>query len=231
MKLNTQDYINRLNEYNIGIKVVGEYINCSTPIAHECPICKRKDWMVAPKEIVHKRRHIAICSKCNCTITESTLANILKQVIKNNFSDYEFEYDAGFTTRLGRKSLYDIYIKDINTLIECQSEYHDTYRREVIDMDKKQFALNNGYLFIEVDSRTDSILGAIQKVVPTINKIPDYVYDDIKNKYSSVLLAQYMLNSDCTIKDIAKATGLHADTIRNYISRGKLRKKNSISTD
>lgn len=207
-----------------GVNVIGDYINSYTSIAHECPICKRKDWMVQPKEMVRKRRHIAICNDCNCTLAESTIANIIKQVVRNNFHEYTFEYDAGFITRLGKKSLYDIYIKDINTLIECQSEYHDTFRRQDIDIDKKKFALDNGYSFIEIDSREDSILQAIQKLIPEITDIPEYIYEEIKNKYESIVCAQHMINNGYCINDVAEATGLKVNTIRTYISMGKLSK-------
>ena len=174
--------------------------------------------------MVRKRRHIAICNDCNCTLAESTIANIIKQVVRNNFHEYTFEYDDGFITRLGKKSLYDIYIKDINTLIECQSEYHDTFRRQSIDIDKKKFALDNGYSFIEIDSRKDSILHAIQKLIPEITDIPEYIYDEIKNKYESIVCAQHMINNGYCINDVAEATGLKVNTIRTYISMGKLNK-------
>lgn len=209
------------NKFNI--IVLDNYINNYTPIRHICPMCNRNDWKVAPHDLL--RRGFCVCNKCIQNSKESVLAYVLKQVACKEFSSAIEEFDAGFRGPSGRISLYDIYIPELNLLIECQSEFHDSEIRQRIDKDKKEFAIKHGYKFLALDSRKVGILDAIQMLLPHINSIPKYIDLSRNSKDSNIVHAQTMLDNGYSIRDIAEITGYKTKTLYTYIGNGKLKKK------
>lgn len=156
---------------------------------------------------------------CGCLslLNESRMAIILKQVLKHEFKDTKWEYDAGFRTNKNGISKYDIYVPEINLLIECQSEYHDDKEQSLIDVEKRMFALEHGYEFMEIDCRDYEVLDIIKTFVPTINEIPEYIKYDKKSMVSWDLgKAQELLNMGYSQQRIADTIG---GTSRSAIGR------------
>lgn len=137
------------------------------------------------------------------------MATTLKQVLKIYFPNTIWEYDIGFRGEKGGKSSYDIYIPEINLLIECQSEYHDVEEQIKLDRNKKEYAIRKGYDFIAIDYRDFSPLKAIQLFIPNIKSVPDYV-DYTKNSKINwdIEKAQYLLDkTELSQKEIAEVVG------------------------
>lgn len=113
------------------------------------------------------------CPICASFLKESKMAVALKQVLRHEFPNTIWEYDAGFKGTKGGKSRYDIYVPELNLLIECQSEYHDS--KIELDKLKKQYAILNGYDFVAIDYRSGKIETILKCFFPNIKEIPDYV--------------------------------------------------------
>jgi len=168
------------------------------------------------------------CPECSREYMESNMATTLKQVFKHKYPDTIWEYDAGFRTNKNGISRYDIYVPNLNLLIECQSEYHDNEIRKARDKLKKQFALDNNYNFIELDYRDYSPLEAVQMFFPHIKEIPKYVdftKDTIKNW--DVKKAQKLLNEGHTFMDVANEVGTTYGAIHSaLLNKGLIKPKN-----
>lgn len=76
---------------------------------------------------------------------------------------------------------YDFYIPDVNLLVEYQGRFHDGSveiandyfpRRKELDKKKKEYALNNGYNFIEIWYYEDN---PKERLLQTINDLKDPV--------------------------------------------------------
>lgn len=63
---------------SMGIKVIGQYINIVTRIAHQCPSCGRSDWLVKPDNILK-----GITTKCvRCSHSDSESVNYKERARK-----------------------------------------------------------------------------------------------------------------------------------------------------
>ena len=71
-----EEYIMKLNDLNINIRVIGKYIDANTKIAHECPECKN-EWMIMPNDILQGVRTCLHC-RVNATYTHQDYLDALK---------------------------------------------------------------------------------------------------------------------------------------------------------
>ncbi len=204
--------------YDTGVRPLERYINSTTKIRHECSFCSRHDWDVMPGNV------LSGVKICRASLTESIMASTLKQVLRHEYPDTIFEYDAGFRGPNGGTGKYDIYIPHINTLIECQSEYHDEPEQVAIDIMKAKYAIENEYKFIDLDSRDYTPLQAIQKFIPSIQVIPSYVKIEKNIDYDKICKAQQMLNSKKKYDEIASTLNVGYGWIQYKIKTGLLEK-------
>lgn len=202
-----------------GIFLKDKYINIHTPVRHICPICN-EDWLVAPSQILYSG--VRNCWRCAQNLKESKLANILKQVCIHEDKSTIIEYDAGFRGKNGGISRYDIYIKSRNLLIECQSHLHLDVEH---DKNKKLYAQNNGYKFLEIDNRDYSEIEAIQLIFPWIDKIPDYINFKTLNGSNNLVdknIVQELLDRGFTYKEIAERLNTTTSIIDHMIQSKKV---------
>ena len=161
------------------------------------------------------------CPHCSNLLKESKMASVLKQVLLNEFPNTIWEYNLGFRGDKGGASHYDIYVPELNLLIECQSDYHDCEEQINLDIKKKQFALDNGYYFLDIDYRDFKPLEAVNLFFPHINQIPEYV-DYTRNTRVSwnIDKAQYLLdNTNLNQKEIAEIVGAEIRCFYDKIHR------------
>ena len=166
------------------------------------------------------------CPSCSNEQRESIMATTLKQVLKYEYPDTIWEYNAGFKTNKNGISRYDIFVPELNNLlIECQSEYHDDPEQQEIDKLKKEYVLNNGYNYLAIDKRDYTPLEAIQLFFPNIKNIPKYV-DISKNTIRNWDLekAQDLLNGGRTYQEVANIIGIKYHSIVGNIHKGLLKK-------
>jgi hypothetical protein len=163
------------------------------------------------------------CPECSKESLESIMATVLKQVLKHEYPETEWEYDAGFKTDKNYTSRYDIYVPFFNLLIECQSVYHDDEESNIRDKLKKQFAIDNNYNYIELDCREYSPLEAIQMFFPYIKEIPEYVeFDKNTLRDWDSKTAQKLLNNGCKYTEVADVVGTTYNAVCHAITRGVL---------
>ena len=183
----------------------------------KCPDKKHEDYL----------RHIGSsntcnfrCPECSNEQKESIMATTLKQVLKYEYPNTEWEYNAGFIAKK-RISKYDIFVPELNNLlIECQSEYHDGEKQQKTDKLKKQYALNNGYNYLDIDKRNYSPLEAIQLFFPSIKEIPEYV--DISKETIrtwDIKEAQNLLDNGYTYPEVANILNITSEIVRSAISQ------------
>jgi len=184
----------------------------------KCPNGKHEDY---PRKISVSNRSNFKCPECSLELRESILATTLKQVLKHEYPDTKWEYDAGFRTPKNWISKYDIFVSELNNLlIECQSWFHDNPEKQEIDRLKKEYALNNGYNYIAIDNRDYTPLQAIQLFFPKIREIPDYV-DLLKDTIINWSLekAQELLDEGYTHQEVVDILGIKYGALAYYIRK------------
>ena len=182
-----------------------------------CEKGKHEDY---PRKIFVAKKYGFRCPECSKESLESIMATTLKQTLKHEYPDTLWEFDAGFKTENNYTSKYDIYVIFLNLLIECQSVYHDDDIMKARDKLKKQFALDNNYNYMELDSRDYTPLEAIQLFFPYIIEIPDYIeFDKNTLKDWDNKDAQRLLDEGFTYIEVANAIGATYNAICHAISR------------
>lgn len=190
---------------------------------------KKKFWFRCEKEHDFKASIESInkkgtwCPICATFLKESKMAVVLKQVIKHEFPDTIWEYDIGFRGEKGGISRYDIYIPELNLLIECQSEYHDT--KTEFDLKKQLYAQLKGFDFISIDNRQGTPLDIIKIFFPYIQKIPNYVgmLENTKINWDLKKAQELISNSDKTISEVAKELKINIGSLYNKIYKNELK--------
>lgn len=121
-----------------------------------CPYCKRELY----KDINHVSNRGLSCDRCSDGISypNKFIRNLLKQLNVNYIPEYNLRPS---------KYSYDVYIKDINTIIEMHGEQHytgwcsdqsDLKRIVENDRNKEKFALDYGVqYYIVIDSRISEV--------------------------------------------------------------------------
>lgn len=162
------------------------------------------------------------CPHCANLLKESKMASILKQIVKREFPNSVWEYDIGFKGIKGGASKYDIYIPEVNLIIECQSEYHD--KKRSFDKFKREFAINKGYYYIDVDYRDFDLLQAVQLFFPYIKEIPDYIIHTKNVRVDwDIEQAQKLLNeTNLNQKEIAEKIGASNKSFYDKVHRNIL---------
>ena len=93
-----EQYLLELKEKSISIKPIEEYRGYDTSILHECPKCKRTDWLAIPSNVL-ARKSLA-CPDCRKSGGEEIIASILDE----NEIVYKREYK--FKDLKSRKNYY-----------------------------------------------------------------------------------------------------------------------------
>jgi len=152
--------------------ILGEYINANTPILMRHEKCGT-EYPVTPNKFTHNRR----CPKCNNPKGEKRCEEVF---IYNNFIEIsEFDYNnlldkqnnkyyipqKKFDGLVGLRNgllSYDFFLPQYNLLIEYQGGQHEKFckgfhktiedfeRQVEHDRRKKEYALVNGYNFLEI---------------------------------------------------------------------------------
>ena len=162
-----------------------------------CNRCGEKVWMSENNILAGDG-----CGQCIKRYTASYMHSALLQYFKHIYPNTIAEHDIGFYGEKGIVSAYDIYVPELNLLIECQSEYHDG--KEEFDLLKRQFAENKGYKFIALDCREYSPLEAIQYFNSNINEMPKYIYVYKDNKKYSCKTLKRLLKECSSLKDVSE---------------------------
>ena len=173
---------------------------------------------------VGEANHGKWCPHCANLLKESKMASTMKQVIKKEFPFTVWEYDIGFKGEKGGHSSYDIYVPELNILIECQSEYHDSEEQTNLDVKKEQFAIDNGYEFLAIDYRYFEPIDAIKLFFPNMKQVPKYV-DYTKNTRVDwdINEAQFLLdNTSLNQKEVAERVDADMGSFYDKINRNIL---------
>lgn len=143
-----------LKNNNSHIKIVGEYLGAERDTTFYCEICEQY-FITTPHDLSKKWN----CP--NCT-TNSVLESKTKQFILDKGLAFEtHKRFKGLQGINGGLLSYDFYLPQIKTLIECQGIQHikpiELFGGETQfkiqkehDKRKREYALNNGYTFVEI---------------------------------------------------------------------------------
>ncbi|HBV85313.1 MAG TPA: hypothetical protein DEF42_01260 [Desulfosporosinus sp.] len=220
-KYSHEQYLKRLVEIGSNVKVKEGcfYKGNGIKLTHVCTVCGG-DWKVKPNVVLNGS---TMCLKCSHSANESLMAIALKQLFKHYYPKTEWECDLGFRGKFGGVSPYDIYVPELNLVVECQSQYHDDSEHRELDLMKRRYALDKGYLYKEIDHRNISVLEAIQQFFPELNEVPDYV-DLTKNVTRSWSLerAQELLNKGFSYKDVSEAVNTRKQSIASAVMKRQL---------
>lgn len=179
-----------------GEKYKGKYVK----IKHICGECL-EEWSVTPITILNGQKY---CGKCRDKITQSFMATALQQVLKLYYPNTMCEHDIGFKGDAGKPSKYDVFVEELNLIIECQSGYHDG--KEDFDKRKRKYAEDLGYEFSTIDSREFSPLEACKIFFPdfTIEEMNAIVdWSKCSRRQWDVEEAQQLLNNGKTMMEVA----------------------------
>lgn len=215
-------YVKTLQELdkNIVLKKGVFYQKYSTKLTHICPECN-EEWDVRPANVLHSG--VSMCMKCSNDRVESRMATALKQIFKYYYKETIYEFDLGFRGERGGVSNYDIYIPELNLVVECQSVYHDSEKQIELDGKKKIFALSKGVNYEALDHRNYSPLQAIQYFFPHIKELPEFIDLTAKlRKNWSLEDAQNLLNQGYFFKEVAEKLGTTRQAITSALSKGNL---------
>ena len=134
--------------------------------------------------------------------------------------------------------IYDIYIPEINTIIECHGEQHYRenpsfrtsleYQKEN-DKIKEQLAKDNGMNYVVLDCSRSTMEHIKQSIMESeLPGLLDFNEDDIAwldadriASGSKVVDACNLYNNDLGIDDIADELMIHRDTAKKYIKKGR----------
>lgn len=225
-RLTHHEYIQRLKDKgSLVYPAEGvQYDGYNTKIPHTCPSCKEA-WDVIPADIL-KGSITKTCLSCKNGLVESVMATTLKQHLKYKYPKTIYEADIGFKGDRGGISRYDILVPELNLVIECQSEFHDTERQKALDERKKQFAISNNYNYLSFDNRTFTPLEVLQYFSPHLKEIPKYIsFKKNTIRTWSLQEAQELLNQRrYRYEEIAERLGndCTAMSIKRAVSRGFL---------
>lgn len=230
-KLKThKEYIENIKLLEIPIKVIGEYSGSNTLIYHQCPICKRKDWLIAPNSILSGQK---MCNSCRNKQIESLHATVLKQIWKHYNHNVVWEDPSCINSKTKRPLETDIVDHKLKISVEIQSSYHDNKKQKQKDQYKKEYWENKGYIHYQLDIRDYTILEMINIFFPDIDRIPRWI--DLTGKITrrnwSILEAQKLLDDGYTIKQVAKQLNITRSALSSAIHADLLIKPKSYKMD
>lgn len=167
----TLEYKEELIKKGISIVPLDEYQGTNYNIRHKCLVCGNV-WYVCPNHILSGSN----CPNCSVHQKQSSGERLVEQFLLDN--GIKYEYPKMFSELKDKKTLhYDFYLPELNCLIEYQGiqHYHptmgiDTYNTQIRhDRMKKEYALRNGYSFIEIPY-TISSKDALAKFISELRK-------------------------------------------------------------
>jgi hypothetical protein len=144
-----------------GDKALSEYLSANTKVVIKFGNCGHIADTLTPSR--YKLRNQ--CPLCSNQQKESRLATFTKEMSKQLFNCVEFEYKILKNESTQYYLPFDVYIPSKNALIEVQGQQHYEYNkmyhknekdfqyRQELDQLKKEWAILNGYKFIEIDIR------------------------------------------------------------------------------
>lgn len=159
-----------------GDEALGDYVNAHEKVPILFGKCGHIAKDVNPDRYKLKQR----CPICADSIIESFLATFTKELSGKMFDDVEFEYKILKNEKTGRFLPFDIYIPSKNTIIEIHGQQHYVFTKHYHineqgfvqsqrrDRQKKEWAISNGYNFIEIDIREHNE-ESVKKLLESIN--------------------------------------------------------------
>lgn len=227
--MTTDEYIKKLSTINSVLKLKdgeqykGKYVR----IYHICSNCK-DEFLVDPTSALEGQK---VCYNCRNLVTQSYMATALQQVLKYYYPNTICEYDIGFKGEMGAVSKYDIYVPELNLIIECQSGYHDS--KKEFDEVKRQYAENKGYNFKTIDSRDYAPFDACKIILQdlSLNDFAKIVkWNNLSRRTWNLEHAQKLLNEGYSFKEVAIKVNATYGMITNAITRNLLIKPESYKS-
>lgn len=152
LKYTTESFINRINEINCNIEVIGEYINNHTPIKCRCLI-DNTIWSPFPSNLLSEEG----CPTCNMSHGEKKIMKYLNDNNIDYIPQYSFDDLRGVS---GGLLFYDFYLTSYNILIEYQGEFHnhtdrlrsdeEFYKQQMHDDKKFNYAKDHNINLLEI---------------------------------------------------------------------------------
>lgn len=149
-----EDFLYELSNINSDIEILSKYEHYERNVLCRCKICGHS-WNATPHNLLHGTG----CPVCRTSKGEKRIIKYLR------INDIPFEWQKAFDGLLGvggKNLSYDFYLPDHNLLIEYQGNFHDgtitgSYKKDFDferqiehDVRKKNYALKNGYNFLEI---------------------------------------------------------------------------------
>lgn len=153
IKYTHEEFVEKVRTKNMDVKILSEYNGVDKRVLCECLKCGRK-WKVRASHLLEGSG----CSACNISRGENRIASFFKSQNIDSIANKRFDDLRGVG---GKKLSYDFYVPSCNALIEYQGKQHEAsfeyfggenrfeYQQEH-DKRKREYAINNGYKFIEI---------------------------------------------------------------------------------
>lgn len=163
------------------------------------------------------------CYPCILNRSVSLLHASMCYYGKKIYPNSEFEYDIGFKGDNGGTSKYDLFIPKYNgkdTLFEFQSRFHDS--KKELDKRKMEFAINNKYNFLAIDSRDISPVEALYKYYDIKVSNKEIQENFLFSRNYDMKEVQKLLDKNLSVKEISKITCISENIIYHNMSDGNL---------
>lgn len=168
-----------------------------------------------------KNKTGALCPFCEATQLESTHALVLKQVWCYEHADTIVEEKSCINPNTNHSLPTDIVNHKLKIAIEIQSWFHDFDDQKEKDKIKKNYWINKGYAFYDIDQRDYTVLEMVQLFFPNYKEIPSYIDFGYSNKMNDVEV-QKLLNSGYTVSEIADKLNYNPHRIYDAIQHGRI---------
>ena len=113
-RYNTDSFIEKMQNINSNIEILGEYVNARTKIKCRCLLCGYK-WSTAPNNLISDKG----CPNCNTSKGEKRIKNFLEDNKVKYISQYKFK-DCKNVNQLP----FDFYLSDYHMCIEYDGRQH-----------------------------------------------------------------------------------------------------------
>lgn len=159
------------------IERIGDVVDSKTKIEWKCKKCTNS-WFATPNNILRDRK----CPTCTLMQRESRLATQLKEKCLKLFPKCTLEYSVFRNKDTNRFLPYDIFVEadQQKYIIEIHGRQHFEFvelyhgsqeefeRRKLLDQTKKEWAIDNGFIYIEIPAylklkEAEKILNKIKK--------------------------------------------------------------------
>ena len=148
-----EQFVDDVCSINPDIEVISQYSGSHSAVTLRCKICG-EEWSCMASNAIS---HVNGCPTCNASHGEKAIASHLRNYGVSYIPQYRFKNLVGVG---GTCLSYDFFIPSHNMLIEYQGEYHDGtsklqtaeqfHKQQEHDRRKRQYAIDNGYKFIEI---------------------------------------------------------------------------------